>query len=144
MLRLKKSPELQMSLFSVLMGSLLLNIAKKEDTWKAYRGYPIQLDADFINDLVSKELIDSKIKSEIKEEKLKKEINCLVEIYKLGSEYWNNLLVEGLKRHILSPMEMDLLKLAIDYTNNKKVPSDKQSKLIWKIREKLDNAGVLV
>lgn len=125
-------------------GVIVTEYCKKEDTWKKYRAYPIQLNENFIKDLVSKELIDSKIKSEIKEEKLKKEINCLVEIYNLGSVYWKNLLNEGIKRHILSPMETDLLKLAIDYANNQRFPSDKQSKLIWKIRDKLDNAGVLV
>lgn len=125
-------------------GIIVTEYCKKEDTWKKYRAYPVQLDAYFLSDLVSKELIDSKMKSEIKEEKLKKEINCLVEIYNLGGNYWEDLLAEGLKRHILSPMEMDLLKLAKDYANNKRVPSDKQAKLIWKIREKLDKAGVLV
>ncbi len=125
-------------------GIIVTEYCKKEDTWKKYCAYSIQLDANFVNDLVSKELIESKIQSEIKEEKLKKEINCLVEIYNLGSSYWNDLLAEGLKRHILSPMEMDLLKLAIEYTNGKRVPSDKQAKLIWKIRDKLDKAGVLV
>ena len=125
-------------------GIIVTEYCKKEETWKKYRNYPIQLDTKFVEDLVSKELIYSKIRSEIKEEKLKKEINCLVEIYNLGGPYWQNLLDEGLKRHIVSPMEMDLLKLAIDYANNKKVPSDKQAKLIWKIRDKLDNAGVLV
>ena len=125
-------------------GIIVTEYCKKEDTWKKYRNYPIQLDTKFIDDLTSKELIYSKIRSEIKEEKLKKEINCLVEIYNLGGSYWKNLLDEGLKRHILSPMEMDLLKLAVDYADNKRMPSDKQAKLIWKIRDKLDNAGVLV
>ena len=41
-------------------------------------------------------------------------------------------------------MEEDLLKIAVEYANNKRVPSDKQSKLIWKIRNKLDMLGVLV
>lgn len=116
----------------------------KEDTWKKYKAIPLSLDPQFIDDLISKELMDSRIKSEIKEKKLEKEVNCMVEIYNLGSDYWHNLLNEGLKRHILSPMEMDLLKLAISYADNKKVPSDKQAKLIWKIRNKLDEAGVLI
>lgn len=116
----------------------------KEDTWKKYKAIPLSLDPQFIADLISKELMDSRIKSEIKEKKLEKEVNCMVEIYNLGSDYWHNLLNEGLKRHILSPMEMDLLKLAISYADNKKVPSDKQAKLIWKIRNKLDQAGVLI
>lgn len=90
------------------------------------------------------ELVDSKIKSEIKAEKLRQEVNCMVEIYNFGSDYWRNLLEEGKKRHILSPMEMDLLNLAIAYADGKKYPSDKQAKLIWKIRNKLDQAGVLI
>ena len=116
----------------------------KEDTWKKYKAIPLKLDTQFVNDLLSKELFESKIKSEIKEKKLEKEVNCLVEIYNLGSAYWTNLLNEGMKRRILAPMEMDLLRLAIAYADNKKYPSDKQAKLIWKIRNKLDQAGVLV
>lgn len=116
----------------------------KEETWKKYRSISLSLDKEFLNDLLSKDIIDSRMKSEIKEKKLEKEVNCMVEIYNLGSSYWTNLLNEGLKRRILSPMEMDLLKLAIAYTENKKVPSDKQAKFIWKIRNKLEQAGVLV
>lgn len=116
----------------------------KEDTWKKYKAISLTLDKQFISDLLSKDLIDTKIKSEIKEKKLEKEANCMIEIYNLGADYWTNLLKEGSKRHILSPTEMDLLKLAIAYTENKKFPSEKQAKFIWKIRDKLDQAGVLI
>ncbi len=125
-------------------GVIVTEYCKKEETWKKYKEFSMQLDEEFVKDLVSKELIEDKIKSEIKEERLKKEINCLVEIYNLGAAYWTNLLNEGMKRHVLSSMEEDLLKLAIEYANNRRVPSDKQSKLIWKIRNKLDELGVLV
>ena len=79
-----------------------------------------------------------------KEKEREKDVNCMVEVYNLGSTNWTNLLAEGMKRHILSPTEMDLLKLAVAYADGKKFPSDKQAKLIWKIREKLDQAGVLI
>lgn len=116
----------------------------KEDTWKAYQDYPIMLDMKFLNDLISRELINQKIESEIKEKKLEKEINALVEIYNLGEEYWDSLLNEGMKRKVLSDKEIELLKLAISFGQGTKYPSDKQAKLIWKIREKLNQAGVLV
>lgn len=102
------------------------------------------LDAQFIADLISKDVINERIQGEIKEKKLEKDVNCMVEIYNLGNDYWKNLLSEGIKRRILSPMEIDLINLAIAFTENKKVPSDKQAKLIWKIRDKLDQAGVLI
>ena len=116
----------------------------KEETWKKYKEIYLALDAQFIADLISKDVINERIQGEIKEKKLEKEINCMVEIYKLGHDYWKNLLNEGIKRRILSPMEIDLINLAIAFTLDKKVPSDKQAKLIWKIRDKLDKAGVLI
>ena len=88
--------------------------------------------------------MDSRIKSEIKEKKQVEVINFINEIYRLGTAYWTNLLNEGMKRYLLSPMEVDLLKLAIACTKGLRVPSDRQAKTIWKIREKLDQAGVLV
>lgn len=125
-------------------GIIVTEYCKKEDTWKKYKDVSISLDKSFLDDLASKEIIESKIQSSIKEKKLEKDVNCMVEVYNLGSTYWTNLLAEGMKRHILSPTEMDLLKLAVAYADGKKFPSDKQAKLIWKIREKLDQAGVLI
>lgn len=116
----------------------------KEETWKRYKDVPLSLDPQFVNDLISKEVMDERIQGEIKEKKLEKDVNWLVEIYNLGNSYWTDLLKEGMKRHILSPMETDLLNLAIAFTAGKKVPSEKQAKLIWKIRNKLDQAGVLI
>lgn len=116
----------------------------KEETWKKYKEVPLSLDPQFVNDLIAKEVMDERIQGEIKEKKLEKDVNWLVEIYNLGNSYWTDLLKEGMKRHILSPMETDLLNLAIAFTAGKKVPSEKQAKLIWKIRNKLDQAGVLI
>ena len=116
----------------------------KEETWKRYKEVSLSLDPQFVNDLISKEVMDERIQGEIKEKKLEKDVNWLVEIYNLGNSYWTDLLKEGMKRHILSPMEIDLLNLAVACTAGKKVPSEKQAKLIWKIRNKLDQAGVLI
>lgn len=125
-------------------GVIVTEYCKKEETWKKYQALSISLDREFLADIVSKDIIDEKIRGEIKEKKLENKVNCMVEIYNLGSEYWENLLAEGTKRRILSPQEMDLLKLAISFGKGLKVPSEKQANFIWKIRTKLDNAGVLV
>ena len=116
----------------------------KEDTWKKYKEVPLTLDKAFVSDLVNEILQQNTEKGQIKEERLQQEVNITIEIYNLGAEYWTNLQEEGLKRRILSPMESDLLKLASEYALDRKVPSDRQMKQIWKIRTKLDNAGVLV
>ena len=53
---------------------------------------PLSLDPQFVNDLISKEVMDERIQGEIKEKKLEKDVNWLVEIYNLGNSYWTDLL----------------------------------------------------
>lgn len=126
-------------------GVIVTEYCKKEETWKKFKDYPISFSREFLNDLISKELQDSKLKSGLKEQKMTNDINAEVEIVKLGGPYWRNLIQEGLKRKILSPMEIDLLNIAASIdTLRPRIASSKQAKLIWKIREKLENAGVLV
>ena len=126
-------------------GVIVTEYCKKEETWKKFKDYPISFSREFLNDLISKELQDSKLKSGLKEQKMTNDINVEVEIVKLGGPYWRNLIEEGLKRKILSPMEIDLLNIAASIdTPRPRIASSKQAKLIWKIREKLENAGVLV
>lgn len=128
-------------------GVIVTEYCKKEETWTKYKNFDIKLDPEFLSSLINKEWYESSIKSEAKEEKESKKVNVVIEIYNLGTNnpnYWQNLIDEGLKRRILSYQEQDLLRLAVDFCKGKKVPSDKQANFIWKIREKLDKAGVLV
>ena len=90
-------------------------------------------------------VMEESMKAEIKSEKLGKELNVEMEIVSLGGEYWRNLIAEGVKRKILSPMELDLLNIAASIdTARPRIATPKQAKLIWKIRQKLENSGVLV
>lgn len=127
-------------------GIIVTEYCKKQSTWIEYQEkYPIKFSNNFISSLISKEIVMAQMNSEIKEEKQKKEINCEVEIYNLGGEYWRKLIMEGSKRGILSSTEIDLLNIAASIdTSHPKIPTAKQAKYIWKIREKLDKAGVLI
>lgn len=126
-------------------GVIVTEYCKKEDTWKKYKDVPYQFSKEFLDTLINKELIESKEKAETKDNKLSVDINIEKEIVVLGGPYWRNLIEEGLRRKLLSPMEIDLLNIAASIdTPRPKIASPKQAKLIWKIREKLENAGVLV
>ena len=126
-------------------GVIVTEYCKKEDTWNKYKALPCTFSQEFINDLMPLSIIEDKIKAEMKSEKLGKELNIEGEIVNLGGAYWRNLIAEGLKRKILSPMEIDLLNIAASIdTPRPKIASPKQAKLIWKIRQKLEDSGVLV
>ena len=126
-------------------GVIVTEYCKKEETWKKFKDVKIIFSQQFLTDLYSKELQESKLKAGQREEKLSKEVDAEVEIVKLGGPYWRNLIQEGMRRRILSLMEIDLLNIAASIdTPRPRIASPKQAKLIWKIREKLENAGVLV
>ena len=117
---------------------------KKEETWKNYRDEKYQLSRNFLNDLINKELIDSQSRSETKDNKQSKKIDIEIEIVNLGGKYWENLIKQGLERHLLSATELDLLNIAARIEKTGRIPSPKQAQYIWKIRQKLEDAGVLV
>ena len=126
-------------------GVIVTEYCKKEDTWKKFKGVKYNLSSDFLNDLTSKEIVENKMRSNIKEEKLSNDVNIEIEIVKLGAPYWRKLIEEGSKRGILSPQELDLLNIPASLDGPRpKIATPKQAKFIWKIREKLDNAGILV
>lgn len=126
-------------------GAITTEYCKKEETWENFKKIKIELNNDFIEDLIDKDIIENKINSETKNQKLSTAVNIESQIINYGGPYWRRLIDEGNKRKILSPKEIDLLSIpaSID-TMRPRVPSEAQAKLIWKIRKKLEDAGVLV
>ncbi|MCH5179813.1 MAG: AIPR family protein [Erysipelotrichales bacterium] len=126
-------------------GVIVTEYCKKEDTWKKFIDYKYQLSNEFLLDLIKKELIEERARAEERDNKMSASINIETEIINLGGPYWRNIIQEGLKRKLLSPDEISLLNIAASIdTSRPRIASPKQAKLIWKIREKLENAGVLV
>lgn len=126
-------------------GVIITEYCKKEETWKDYKDIQYTFTQEFLRDLMPLEMIESKMRSNMKDEKLLKDLNIEAKIINLGGRYWRNLITEGTKRGILSPTEIDLLSIAASIgTMRQRLPSPKQAKYIWMIRKKLEDAGVLV
>ncbi|HIU71023.1 MAG TPA: AIPR family protein [Candidatus Enterosoma merdigallinarum] len=126
-------------------GIIVTEYCKKEDTWNKFKAQNYNLSEEFVKDLVPKSLLQEKMSASKKDQKLSASLNIEYEIVNLGGEYWRNLIQEGIKRRILSASEIDLLNIAASIdTPRPRIASPRQAKLIWKIREKLDKAGVLV
>ena len=126
-------------------GVIVTEYCKKEDTWNKYKGVQYVISQELKDSLITFELYEEKVKSDIKKEKMGSNINIEIEIVNLGGPYWRNLIEEGQKRRILSPQEISLLNIAASIdTPYPKIATAKQAKFIWKIREKLEKAGILV
>jgi hypothetical protein len=62
-----------------------------------------------------------------------------MEIAQLGSDYWSNLLEQGIKNKLLSEKDISLINVAI---KSYPLPSPAQAKLILAIRLRLKNEGL--
>lgn len=117
---------------------------KKEDTWNKYKETEYRFSSEFLEELIKKDLIQNKLRSEAKDNKLKNQLISEIEIVKAGKPYRERLIKEGQTRKILSYNEIDLLQLAANSSISGKIPTKKQAQFILKIREKLENEGVIV
>ncbi len=126
-------------------GALVSEYAKRETTWDAFRNEPYQLGEAFLKSLVNAKLIEERSSSAAKDQKLNNELDVESEIFKLGGPYWRKLLQEGQERQILGPIDVGLLNIACSIDGPRPMlPSPKQAKEIWRLRERLGKNGVLI
>ncbi|MBB6631911.1 AIPR family protein [Clostridium algidicarnis] len=123
---------------------LTLNVTewcKKEICWEKALKEKYTIEESFLLTLIPREDEDEELKSEIKNRKIDNDINVEVEVVKLGAEYWNDLLMWGRAKNILSDIDVDILKIAASIDKTGRVPSAKQCKLILKIKDKAYEEG---
>lgn len=125
-------------------GALVSEYVKRKSTWDKFVELPYAYSDAFLKSLVDLRLIQEKENSAAKDQKLSDDLDVETKIFSLGSDYWNKLLKEGLERKILGPMDIDLLKRASTISQGKFFPNPRQSKELWKLRERLGKNGVLI
>lgn len=124
---------------------LTLNVTewcKKEACWNRAKEETWTLLPKFINSLIDLEEEKEELEESKKERKLMNELNLEMEIVKLGANYWEKILRWGKERKLLSPIEENILSVAANFEKTYKVPTHKQAKKIFEIREKLYDEGL--
>jgi len=126
-------------------GALVSEFVKRESTWNAFKESPYKPQPEFLKGLINEAFVKEHENAAAKDQKLNIDLDVEAEIYKLGGPYWRKLLQEGQERQILGPMDVGLLKIvgSID-TPRPMIPTPKQAKDIWKLRERLGKNGVLI
>lgn len=115
---------------------------KKEDCWNRAKNHKFTLLDGFVGSLVSKsEELEEKVVAQ-KEQKVTNQVSAEIELVNLGSGYWKKVLEFGRNDKLLSEMEDSLLNVAANFDTTGRIPSDKQSKLIMQIRNRLFDEGL--
>ena len=117
---------------------------KRKECWEVLKAKPYTLLDDTIDSLITKEEKKQETIIAKKEQKLSSSVMVEIQIFNLGSEYWQTLIDKGVDQKLLNDKDIDLLNCAIKYCNGLMTISSAQGDYIWKVREKLFENGVAV
>ena len=115
---------------------------KKETCWERAKKEEWTITDEFINSLIDREEEIQEMIERKKDRKQTNELNLEIEVVKLGSSYWKEVLEWGLERKLLNPIEVDFLNVAVNFEKTYRTPTNKQAKRIFEIREKLFDEGL--
>ncbi len=115
---------------------------KKETCWERAKKEKWTINKEFIDSLANLEEEKEEYEDGIRERKMINDLNLEMEVVKLGSEYWKNVLRWGLDRKLINPIEQSFLEVACNFDKTYKPPTNKQAKRIFEIRNRLYEEGL--
>ena len=118
-------------------GGIERSFAVKEETWKKYRLEPLELEEDFVNELIDSEEFKDKAKSEAKKKRFEDMTDLYAKVNSLGSAYWENVYNDLERQRLLSPYDRDIIKSMAGYLKRGFL-SDGQVRKLWKIVQKIE------
>ena len=133
--------------FELFYGPLISNIStycKKKEAWNAVKEMNYNLSSETKDKLITENQKKSQQGSAGKEQRKINVIDNSIYIFSLGVETWQELHKKGKEQKILSYFDEQMIKVAINFCMTGAGCSDKQSKEIIKVIEKLKENGVLI
>ena len=116
---------------------------KRKDCWTTIKDKNYTLSKDTIESLISKEEKKIEAISAKKDEKLNNSVMQEVEIFQLGTDYWNRVKKLGLEQGIINGKDVEFIDFAIKYCNGLVMGmSPAQTKIIFEIKQKLEENGI--
>ncbi len=109
--------------------------AKREACWSRAKMIPVYLTREFINELVNENIAKEEAKLDQKIQKETNKINAMVDVANYGVENWKFLVEWNTTHKVLSPKDLEFIKLAV-LMESGKFPSEKQCAVILQVLEK--------
>ena len=112
---------------------------KKELCWDKVKSVNIELNSDFLAELISKDEVSLDQKDAKKVRKIDNGIEAQGKVYDIGSDKWKNASTWGIHEKLLTPDDMGILRIACQLPL--KIPTEKQSIRLLEILERLQENG---
>ena len=135
-------------------GMIVTEYCKKKTTWENYRdNYHYELSKEFCDELLPIELEKSEVKAAKKDQKETNDLQVLMEMVTKGPDYWNNMIIEGVKHSMLSYQERTAIQQISNIALTGSIPSSRAGKLPSKVmavvkialavQEKMEAEGII-
>jgi len=125
-------------------GVIVTEYCKKAETWEKFKALPYTPSVEFLKTLISTEEQQSDERAAYMTEKEQSQLAVEVQVFRLGSAYWQKLYDEAEKMKALTYKDSSLLKVAASVESTGKVPSPAQARAIMAIKERLEKEGIFV
>ena len=126
-------------------GVIVTEWAKKEETWKAFlEEVSVDIDISALDGIATPSENSDVAAQARRDKKVEIEVDITNQIYNLGPDWWNRFIEEAKRLGKVGPSELSFLTLARDYALGRKFPSQSQIKAIWKLKNSLEECGVIV
>lgn len=114
---------------------------KKPGCWDAIKRLKVPFTAGIQKAIISKGTEKTYSRLARRQETETRTMNDRIEVVNLGYEYWNRVYEWGVDHNCLEGLDKDFLQTAMKMKYNK-LPSEKQSSCILKVRDKLRSYGM--
>ena len=136
-------------------GVIVTEYCKRASTWEEYRDtVKYELSADFINELMPENLIKEQEASAKAEQKEMNDLQVVMEVVSKGADYWNELMLAGMQKSLLSYQEQTAIKQIINMAMTGNVPASSSGKVPFKtmttiklvlaVKDKLEAEGISI
>lgn len=126
-------------------GAIVREYAKKSATWKKFRDdYSVGLTKEFVDSLISKELLKADEKAAKRARKFNSDIELEVEFYTRGYDYWMKFYNDMEREQILSGGDRDFIKMLASLIVKRSLPGKAQIKRLLKIINKAEDVGYIM
>lgn len=115
---------------------------KRELCWENAKKQAWDISDEFLDTLILKDDSKREEKESEKDQKLQNEIKDLEFVWKLGTEYWQKLLIWGNENKLLYRTEQDAIQLVIKMYSTGHTPNSRQLKIVLMARERLIKEGM--